>query len=95
MTDPKPAPVRHKWSIAFDAGEAQVRVDAFGVPIAWVDDGEGREIPHGMFDELDRLAARVAELEGALRGLVSDQHGHAAGCLCPWCNARAALKVSP
>lgn len=35
---------------------------------------------------------RVKELEAALRGLVSDRHGHAAGCVCPWCNARRALK---
>jgi hypothetical protein len=30
-------------------------------------------------------------LLAALQGLVSDQHGHAIGCRCPWCFARAVI----
>jgi hypothetical protein len=45
--------------------------------------------------ERDRLAARVAELEGILGGLVSMKHGHPYGCQCPWCKARSALSPQP
>jgi hypothetical protein len=43
--------------------------------------------------ERDRLAARVAELEGVLRELVSLKHGHPYHCTCPWCEAREVLSL--
>ena len=39
--------------------------------------------------------ARVAELAGALDGLVSSRHEHAASFQCPWCHARTVLAVTP
>ena len=41
--------------------------------------------------ERDRLKVVIGGCVKALERLVSDQHEHPVGCLCPWCNARTAL----
>lgn len=46
-------------------------------------------------DRAEKAEAELTRAREALRGLVSSRHGHEAGCMCPWCNARAALGEEP
>lgn len=38
------------------------------------------------------LIAAAPDMLEALKGLVAPQHTHSAGCSCPWCFARAAIR---
>lgn len=53
--------------------------------------GKGSETPCPVRDANAHLIAAAPDMLAALKGLVADQHGHAPGCGCPWCAARAAI----